>query len=520
MEHGGVVHPHLVICTSTTMTDPHKGAGLCVHPNLRFSRSPTPQPNKEEELIVVPQHLLITPSLAVRKCKTAAAVLRAWHLDQSPEIDPAYSHRKLTEIILALFLLEEEAKGSSSPFAPYLAALPSRHELRQRLPVLWTVEEQTVSLGGSHMVDVLSTLRSNMVASYNNTVCPVAPEFCDRFSLEVDFLWALSIVQSRAFSLGDHDTLTLVPFGDMINHETKASGPDIVYRERFLSETHVTSGKGGALSGGNLTFFNRISLLQRDSGSPQLFLHYGSMDAAKTFSVFGFVDRVSVWRATIVFDEGHAAAAAAVAAQRGTIRDGDGIRHAFQLTTEVDDQAMDMVRYLSGVIKNDTLAYGSTQIARVLERLVTVVTEHLKYVTISDADAVEIEGASTVYRHALRYRRGEAHVLLYWRNLAKSGLDLFEERRRGDAGPRARVALEVGSSAYLHHGDFHLVRVVAVRSDSEKATESGVDVHGNTLSSKNVYDVRFFPSGTKVVGVRREDLLDEASLLVYLISAV
>ena len=63
-------------------------------------------------------------------------------------------------------------------------------------------------------------------------------------------------------------------------------------------------------------------------------------------------------------------------------------------------------------------------------------------------------------------------------------------------------------------------RVVAVRSDSEKATESGVDVHGNTLSSKNVYDVRFFPSGTKVVGVRREDLLDEASLLVYLISAV
>jgi hypothetical protein len=536
------VHPRLVVCASKS------GAGLCVHPNPLLSPTP-PLTNAEdviaEDVIVVPQHLLITPSLAVRKSRAAAAVLQAWHPNPGLGLDPTHIHRKLAEIILAMFLLEEEAEGIASGWFPYIGTLPNRLELRQRLPILWTLDEQQVSLGGSHMVNVLSTLRWNMAASYRNAVCPVTPKFCDRFDLEADFLWALSIVQSRAFSLGGNDTLTLVPFGDMLNHQTRAVGPDILYREPVTSRTGgVSDDDGKAASSGNLTFFNRGPLLMQRKPGTQLFSHYGSMDAAKTFSMFGFVDRVSVWRATVVFDDRHAAATI-VAGHYGSggstsssksraegNSGGGGSRRAFQLTTEVDDQAMDMVRNVCSTTRNDTSAVGSSLIASALGRLLTVVTEHLNLVAITDADAAAIKGASTTYRHAFRYRRGETHVLLYWQNLVKTALEVFEERRRTKNGEEqeqgtgtgARVELEVGSPAYLHYirGEFHLVRVVAVRSvtkqDAEKDADGDADDDMSLLSK--IFDVRFFPSGTKVVGVRRGELLDEASLLLYVVSSV
>lgn len=260
--------------------------------------------------------------------------------------------------------------------------------------------------------------------------------------------------------------------------------------------------------------------------------------------MFGFVDRVSVWRATVVFDDRHAAATI-VAGHYGSggstsssksraegNSGGGGSRRAFQLTTEVDDQAMDMVRNVCSTTRNDTSAVGSSLIASALGRLLTVVTEHLNLVAITDADAAAIKGASTTYRHAFRYRRGETHVLLYWQNLVKTALEVFEERRRTKNGEEqeqgtgtgARVELEVGSPAYLHYirGEFHLVRVVAVRSvtkqDAEKDADGDADDDMSLLSK--IFDVRFFPSGTKVVGVRRGELLDEASLLLYVVSSV
>ena len=495
IEKGGKIHPSIVVCESLN------SAGLCLHPipqRRAMLEKTTPWLGESGQLIVIPRQLLITANVAARLSRVAAGILHAWH----PQKKRSNMHRKLQEVILAVFILEEQAKGKASKWFPYIEALPNRKSMRNQLPVMWSREEREIGLGRSHMVEVLSTLRSAMEYSYTHAVCPISPAFCKQVQLG-DYLWALSLVQTRAFSLGEHDELTMVPFGDMINHKSISESPDTVWKES------TCEGMDRESECGNLTFFGEKSLLQKPGS--EIFSHYGSMDAAKTFSVFGFIDDTSIWRATIVFEFNENKPQTKQSIPRGSI-----YRHAFQLTTEVDDQAMDMLRLVStSILSNQTR--NVSYISYALDMLLNVITNHLRNVEISDEDALKIEGGPTVYRHALRYRRGEAHVLSFWQNLVKSALAIYKERRASmDSGShnRREVNLEVGSSAYLNYmgGDFHLVRVVSIRDrvDGEQLDPNGL----------KMYDVQFFPSGTKIIGLSRGELLDEASFLLFLASSV
>ena len=125
----------------------------------------------------------------------------------------------LQQTILAIFFLEQSAKGESSPFSPYLDSLPSDVP---HLPIFWSKDEMISNgLNGSNIMIVLDTIRSHLVDSYILGICPVVPEFCDKYTLD-HYFWAVGLVRSRAFALKSGDVV-VVPLADSLNHRGKAS---------------------------------------------------------------------------------------------------------------------------------------------------------------------------------------------------------------------------------------------------------------------------------------------------------
>ena len=180
---GGKIHPRIVVCHGVY------GAGLCLHPLPEARAALVKEPLWQDDndvLIAVPRHLMITTRAAIQASTVAATILHAWHPHNVPY---EAIHRKLQEVILAVFILEEKAKGSASKWVPYIEVLPNKTSLYKQLPVLWTHEEWETGLSRSHMVEILSTLRSIMEHSYKHAVCSVLPKFCNQFKLQ-DYLWA------------------------------------------------------------------------------------------------------------------------------------------------------------------------------------------------------------------------------------------------------------------------------------------------------------------------------------------
>ena len=94
-------------------------------------------------------------------------------------------------------------------------------------------------------------------------------------------------------------------------------------------------------------------------------------------------------------------------------------------------------------------------------------------------------------RHAQHYRAGEMQVLKYWKTLTEEALH--------DSYNNEEQSYPVGKNCFIIVGqNFELVRVV------NQVDYETVDV--------------MFPSGTRVTGVKKDQLLGEVRYLQYLVS--
>ncbi|TMW56378.1 hypothetical protein Poli38472_006388 [Pythium oligandrum] len=119
-------------------------------------------------------------------------------------------------VLTVLALLNEKSKGEASAFHGYLQQLPSR----VAVPMTWTAESRALlkDTAASPIVDF------ELVQSlFQRYLSPLAASFSELWPASVasltEFIWAYSVISSRAFAINDRQEPTLLPVIDMANHD-------------------------------------------------------------------------------------------------------------------------------------------------------------------------------------------------------------------------------------------------------------------------------------------------------------
>ena len=126
--------------------------------------------------------------------------------------------------LLALGLLQEGARGpEESKCWPYWELLPTSEDML--VPLLWSDEERSRLLAGSHLEDVVISLLTELRSQWSLLESSVFPKQPELFPPEVfrfeGYLWAHAVVLTRALPFGD--SLSLIPFLDLANHVAGAT---------------------------------------------------------------------------------------------------------------------------------------------------------------------------------------------------------------------------------------------------------------------------------------------------------
>ncbi|KAJ0408011.1 hypothetical protein P43SY_000215 [Pythium insidiosum] len=127
-------------------------------------------------------------------------------------------------VMTALALLHEVSRGDKSHFHGYIQQLPQRIPL----PMTWSESERAMlrSTAASPIVDF--DLVRNVFKSF---VSPLQRMFQTIWSAEEctleRFVWAYTVISSRAFSIDDLRDPTLLPVIDMANHDAEDPNAEI-----------------------------------------------------------------------------------------------------------------------------------------------------------------------------------------------------------------------------------------------------------------------------------------------------
>eukprot|EP00753_Platysulcus_tardus_P016295 PLAT5586.1.p1 GENE.PLAT5586.1~~PLAT5586.1.p1 ORF type:complete len:477 (+),score=273.65 PLAT5586.1:37-1431(+) len=148
--------------------------------------------------------------------------------------------------LAAIYLLWELRRGEDSPYAPFLATLPSKAAAAS-LPLFWTDDEREL-LRGSSVLEYLTLRDEGATTFYNEHAPRLFSDFAQHFSPEAysldDFKWALSMGWSRVFGVphgADFDKLTsFVPLGDQFNFHLDYSVVSKTNEEGTLFEFFTT----------------------------------------------------------------------------------------------------------------------------------------------------------------------------------------------------------------------------------------------------------------------------------------
>ena len=424
-----IVHNSGYVRNGVDVCNVHHSRGLCSSLPLK----------KDDVIATIPQEVLITTSSATTFSRTAFTLSRKWETNLLP------SPIMVQRMLIAVFLLEQIQSNNTS-YSPYVDSLPSS---LAHLPIFWSQKKLKSALQTSHLTDVLTNVHSLIEQGYSDGICPVVPSFCVHFTMQ-DYMWAIGIVRSRGFET-EQGSVVMVPFGDMLNHN---ASPTVSWA---LRQGTVVLRSTSVLPAGT-----------------ELSIFYGTLDAAKLLSTYGFSHNISRWKSTVLVpeDDEHGTPAA-----------------AFQLTTEIDTQAIKLIHFVCAQ------GLPATTIQDAMQKLNTLVKEHMREMesfSRSFSLAPRIQFDPELLYHARQYRAGELHVLDYWKNLTDTS--------RGSEKKR----FHVGSTKYLMHGlYFRLVRIVRIVGKGKKEEE--------------MFDV-VFTSGTKILNVKRDDLLDEATYVHFLCS--
>ena len=450
---GGYINRNIITCKSIInnhhqqQQQQQQQQGLCLNNSTTL--------NANEIIAVIPSRILITTKTAIHYSRTAHTLYHKWTSISTTATSTSSSatlktpvtkteHIMLQRMLLAVFLLEQVKLDLNASFSPYVKSLPSSVS---HLPLFWSKKKLIRGLQNSLMTDVLINVRTLIEQGYIDGICPIVPSFCTTFTKE-EYLWAIGTVRSRAFERTEDDSLIMIPFGDVLNHNASPS----------VSWKLDTNGS---------IVLRSLSTLKKDT---ELSITYGTLDASKLLSTYGFAHNISVWKATLLVPQD---------------KQSNTPSSAYQLTTEIDTQAISLIHFVC----NKWSPFNS--IHKAIKRLNTLIKTHM---TVNKSDNSRDDGNALYY--AKLYRAGEYNVLDYWKNLTEISLSRLHVSKTN----ATRQRFYVGNACYLLHGnDFRLVRIIAERS-------------------ANLFDVQFANSGTKILFVQREQLLDESSYLEYICS--
>lgn len=194
-----------------TATVPGGGIGLVATQDI----------SEGERILSVPQGLMIGPT-----------IIKARHAALGKAIADA-GCSDIEDTVLALGLMREARLGEASPYALYLASLPTSDEDLAGMPTLWSAEEREKLLKDTHALlaidDCLDRIKMHwdVLVGHNvadaitvGTVKPptIAPTADELFH---DFVRAHALVSTRALPFGQE--LTMIPYLDMANHRKGAT---------------------------------------------------------------------------------------------------------------------------------------------------------------------------------------------------------------------------------------------------------------------------------------------------------
>ncbi len=209
--------------------------GIKLKPVKAFGRGIVAQEDftKGAPVALISRKCIIRAGLTIAKSKNCKKLYEEWTKENSENIMKTKTHQTMDKALIAMYLLEEKAKGKVSFFHPYVDMLPPTVDY---VPVTWSAEEVENWFQGSFMVPAIKSRRNDLHNEYYQGVLSVLPEFRHRlgFTFE-DYLWARVIVATRAFriyihgpldaieekSMSANSQIVLVPIADLLNHKKK-----------------------------------------------------------------------------------------------------------------------------------------------------------------------------------------------------------------------------------------------------------------------------------------------------------
>ncbi|KAH7474478.1 [Fructose-bisphosphate aldolase]-lysine N-methyltransferase, chloroplastic [Phytophthora ramorum] len=184
--------------------------------------------------------------------------------------------------VLALHLMHERSKGKDSFFAPFIASLPTTFDL----PAFWS-EQELNELKGTNVLLLTQLMKQHLERDFGDIHQAVAEDFPEVFAslptltLE-DYMWAMSVIWSRAFGVSKGQTYfrVLCPAMDMFNHDVSLLNPldDFISfdEENQMMTQHVSKSMAAGCS---------------------LQISYGQYSNAKLLYSYGFVAQENSRRA-------------------------------------------------------------------------------------------------------------------------------------------------------------------------------------------------------------------------------
>ncbi|KAA8492998.1 Histone-lysine N-methyltransferase setd3 [Porphyridium purpureum] len=196
----------------------------------------------------IPRKLMLSAAVAQAAQNELGQMLRTI----PPEVFQETSD-SIKNLYMVLFLMHERACGESSFWYPHLALQPSSFSS----PLFYDDDEMEWLLG-TPLHPLVLAIKQELAEIFDKVRAYAAehhPTLLEWMNLD-NFLWAVSVVDSRAFRLtiGDEDITIIMPLVDMANHQPEGVHFDRVYDAETEMLNITYKGQQRVVKGSELQF--------------------------------------------------------------------------------------------------------------------------------------------------------------------------------------------------------------------------------------------------------------------------
>jgi len=223
-----------------------------------------------ELLFVVPRKLLMTREAAYASGSFGSL---AGKVEERLEQHEACSETLQEELVLLLFLMHEKIARKESRWWRYIQILPESFPT----PLFWNEEDLERSLTGTPLYGLVGETRLELENAWIWCEKLLRDHFGELKGYSLDlFLWAYSVVQSRAYRvrMADGTLMTaLVPMADFSNHVS--DGKMAMIREMHKIDPQLDCLTAFCNSDRAFAAGDELTMHYNDLANWQLFMHYG-----------------------------------------------------------------------------------------------------------------------------------------------------------------------------------------------------------------------------------------------------